>query len=138
VKISIGTYCSPYGVYSYTPTILLPIDYKFTELEFLAADKIVVFDDSEKVSFEWNKVYPKNVNREFNLSFVKVVSHKMVSPRLIVVVDKVLPTTCKILDKITPIVLFANKIDSIDQSSFKYLKNEIIKVIWDVSRQKNL
>jgi hypothetical protein len=131
MKISIGVYCAPYGTYTYSPAIKTSVNYKFTELELSLADKIIVFDDSEKIGFEWNRSHPANADNKYNLVFVRILSNRMMSSTLTATVDKILPVTKEIMDKLSAIILFVKRIDSLDQSILTKLKNEIIKVIVD-------
>jgi len=138
MKISVGVYCAPYGTYSYSPVIEVPIDYKFTELELFLADKIIVFDDFEKIGFEWNRSHPADTFNKYNLVFIRILSHRMASPTLTISVDEILTTTNKIVDKLSSILLLLKRTDSLDQSILKNLKNEIIKTIVSIKHNIRL
>jgi hypothetical protein len=109
----------------------MSINYKFTELELSLADKIIVFDDSEKIGFEWNRSGSTDVYNKYNLVFVRILSNRMMSPTLTVTADKILPVTKEIMDKLSSIILLVKGTNSLDQSTLTKLKNEIIKVIVD-------
>jgi len=140
MKVAVGIRDNSWSSSVYRGIVEVPIDHKFTAVERLVMDRIIVYDDGVWIGLDWGRHWRDMSNYDnpvFVLEYIRLPGSRKIKlyteARYIgVKLEDVLMMSDQVLNKLASVVLMVRNKDRLDDKVVKQLRKEVLKILFRI------